>query len=89
MEDLCRKEIDQSDKSLLQTFEIHFVEPKSTFFLLLCVIAESVLRNKKTKHLIGSRKWTKTNQTTIRQKSKQIVGSTNCGSTSATSAKDN
>ena len=33
MEDLCRKEIDQSDKSLLQTFEMN---RKAQFFVTVC-----------------------------------------------------
>ena len=36
MEDLCRKEIEQSDKSLLQTFEIHFVNRKAQLFVTVC-----------------------------------------------------
>ena len=35
MEDLCRKEIDQSETSLLQAFEIHF--SKSTIFCFVTV----------------------------------------------------
>ena len=44
MEDLYRKEIDQSDKSLLQTFEIHFQTEKHNFSPIFCYCVSMLSR---------------------------------------------
>ena len=49
MEDLCRKEIDQSDKSLLQTFEIHFVNRKAQLFVTVCQCWVGIEKKKENK----------------------------------------